>query len=39
MESGILAISLPGRETGIIGNGVVQNTDEADPNTTSVKGA
>ena len=37
MESGILAVSLPGRETGIIGNGVVQNTDGTyRPNTTSV---
>jgi hypothetical protein len=32
---GILAISLPGRETGIIGKGVVQNTDGTySPNTT-----
>jgi hypothetical protein len=32
--SGILAISLPGRETGIIGEGVVQNTDGTySPNT------
>ena len=37
MESGILAVSLPGRETGIIGQGVVQNTDGSySPNTTSV---
>lgn len=37
MESGILAISLPGRETGIIGKGVVQNTDGTySPNTTSI---
>ena len=37
MESGILAVSLPGRETGIIGKGVVQNTDGSySPNTTSV---
>jgi hypothetical protein len=36
MESGILAISLPGRETGI-GKGVVQNTDGTySPNTTSI---
>ncbi|NRT11575.1 SusC/RagA family TonB-linked outer membrane protein [Flavobacterium sp. 14A] len=37
MESGILAVSLPGRETGIVGQGVVQNTDGSySPNTTSV---
>ena len=37
MESGILAVSLPGRETGIVGNGVVQNTDGTyKTNTTSV---
>jgi outer membrane receptor protein involved in Fe transport len=37
MESGILAISLPGRETGIIGKGVLQNTDGTySPNTTSI---
>ncbi|MBP4140669.1 SusC/RagA family TonB-linked outer membrane protein [Flavobacterium sp. P4023] len=37
MESGILAVSLPGRETGIIGKGVVKNPDGSySPNTTSV---
>jgi TonB-linked SusC/RagA family outer membrane protein len=37
MESGILAVSLPGRETGIIGEGVVKNTDGSySPNTTSI---
>lgn len=37
MESGILAVSLPGRETGIVGQGVVQNTDGSySANTTSV---
>jgi ferric enterobactin receptor len=36
-ESGILASSLPGRETGIIGEGVVQNADGTySPNTTLV---
>jgi ferric enterobactin receptor len=34
MESGILAASLPGRETGIVGDGVVKNTDGSySPNT------
>lgn len=37
IESGILALSLPGRETGIIGKGVVQNPDGSySPNTTTV---
>ena len=37
MESGILAVSLPGRETGIVGQGVVQNTDGSySPNTTVI---
>jgi hypothetical protein len=37
MESGILAVSLPGRETGIVGDGVVQNSDGSySPNTTVI---
>jgi hypothetical protein len=37
MESGILAVSLPGRELGIIGEGVVKNTDGTySPNTTKI---
>jgi len=37
MESGLLAVSLPGRETGIIGPGVVQNSDGSySPNTTNI---
>jgi ferric enterobactin receptor len=37
MESGIIALSLPGRETGIVGQGVVQNADGTySPNTTNV---
>jgi len=37
MESGILAVSLPGRETGIVGPGVVKNSDGTySPNTTNI---
>ena len=37
IESGLLALSLPGRETGIIGKGVVQNPDGSySTNTTKV---
>lgn len=37
MESGLLAVSLPGRETGIVGPGVVKNTDGTySPNTTVI---
>jgi len=37
MESGILAVSLPGRETGIVGKGVVQNANGTySPNTTVI---
>lgn len=37
MESGILAVSLPGRELGIIGEGVVKNSDGTySPNTTRI---
>ena len=36
MESGILAVSLPGRETGIIGQGVVKNNDGSYSTNTTV---
>lgn len=37
MESGILAVSLPGRETGIVGQGVVLNADGTySPNNTRI---
>jgi len=37
MESGLLAVSLPGRETGIVGPGVVKNSDGTySPNTTNI---
>lgn len=36
MESGILAVSLPGRETGIIGKGVVKNNDGSYSTNTTV---
>lgn len=37
MESGILEVSLPGRETGIVGEGVVKNQDGTySPNTTKI---
>jgi hypothetical protein len=37
MESGILAVSLPGRELGIIGEGVVKNSNGTySPNTTRI---
>jgi ferric enterobactin receptor len=37
MESGILEVSLPGRETGIVGDGVVLNSDGSySPNTTVI---
>lgn len=36
MESGLLAVSLPGRETGIVGPGVVQNSDGTYSENTTV---
>lgn len=37
MESGILAVSLPGRELGIVGEGVVKNSNGTySPNTTKI---